>query len=85
MFYFKERMGLRMKMMTTMKRTQTMMVGESDLFVILSVMMLFWLISRTNDFVLELSYMEKIIRLMEWDEFEISKESYLLYGLPSVK
>lgn len=42
-------MGLRMKMMTTMKRTQTMMVGESDLFVILSVMMLFWLISRTND------------------------------------
>lgn len=59
MFYFKERMGLRMKMMTTMKRTQTMMVGESDLFVILSVMMLFWLISRTNDFVLDLSYMEK--------------------------
>lgn len=49
MFYFKEKMGLRMKMMTTMKRTQTMMVGESDLFVILSVMMLFWLISRTND------------------------------------
>lgn len=85
MFYFKERMGLRMKMMTTMKRTKTMMVGESDLFVILSVMMLFWLISRTNDFVLELSYMEKIIRLMEWDEFESSKESYLLYGLPSVK
>lgn len=85
MFYFKERMGLRMKMMTTMKRTQTMMVGESDLFVILSVMMLFWLISRTNDFVLELSYMEKMIRLMEWDEFESSKESHLLYGLPSVK
>lgn len=83
MFYFKERMGLRMKMMTTMKRTQTMMVGESYLFVILSVMMLFWLISRTNDFVLELSYMEKIIRLMEWDEFESSKESHLLYGLPS--
>lgn len=79
MFYFKERMGLRMKMMTTMKRTQTMMVGESDLFVILSVMMLFWLISRTNDFVLELSYMEKIIRLMEWDEFESSKESHLLW------
>lgn len=85
MFYFKERMGLRMKMMTTMKRTQTMMVGESDLFVILSVMMLFWLISRTNDFVLELSYMEKIIGLMEWDEFESLKESHLLYGLPSVK
>lgn len=26
-----------------------MMVGESDLFVILSVMMLFWLILRIND------------------------------------
>lgn len=62
-----------------------MMVGEFDLFVILSVMMLFWLILRINDFVLELSCTEKLIRLMEWDEFESLKEFYFLYGFFLVK